>query len=103
MTCTRESCKFNFVPCSVIPILFAGNIMNMFALQTPRPVEQLEEKERENRKAQLGIWIKTELIRGSAKDRHMPFVCVCVSSFQKSTKQEMIIKENVGSVCALEI
>jgi hypothetical protein len=46
MTCTRESCKFNFVPCSAIPILFSGNIMNVFALQTPHPVEQLKDKER---------------------------------------------------------
>lgn len=92
----------------MIPILFAGNIMNMFALQTPYPVEQLEDTERENRKAQLGIWIKTGLIRGSAKDRHMPCLCVCVCIYiyifpQKSTKQEMVIKENVGSICDLEI
>lgn len=82
--------------------------MNMFALQTPYPVEQLEDTERENRKAQLGIWIKTGLIRGSAKDRHMPCLCVCVCIYiyifpQKSTKQEMVIKENVGSICDLEI
>ena len=108
MTCTRESYKFNFDPCSVIPILFAGNILNMFALQTPHPVEQLEDTESENRKAQLGRWIKTGLIRGSAKDRHMPCLCVCVYIYrfffpQKSIKQEMVIKENVGSIRDLEI
>jgi hypothetical protein len=74
MTHTRDSCKFNFVPCSEIPILFAGNIMNVFALQSPYLVEQLEDKERENSKAQLGRWIKTGLIRNSAKDRQMSFV-----------------------------
>ena len=66
----------------------------MFALQTPRPVKQLEEKERENRKAQLGIWIKTELIRGSAKDRPMPFVCVCVCN----PKQCQTNKAKIGKI-----
>lgn len=74
MTCTRGNCKFNFVPCSVIHILFAGNIMNVFALQTPCPVEQLKDKERENRKAQLRRWINAGLISGSAKDSIVRFV-----------------------------
>lgn len=97
MTCTREICKFNFVPCRAIPILNAGNIMNVFALQTPNPVEQLEDKEREKSKAQLGRWIKNGLIKSSTKDRHMPFACACVCMnffSHKSTEQEMLIKEN---------
>lgn len=78
MTCTRGNCKFNFVLCSVIHILFAGNIMNMFALQTPCPVEQLKDKERENSKVQLRRWINAGLISCSAKDSIVPFVCICL-------------------------
>ena len=76
MTCTRGNCKFNFVPCSVIHILFAGNIMNMFALQTPCPVEQLKDKGSENSKVQLRRWINAGLISCSAKDSIVPFVCM---------------------------
>lgn len=68
MTCTRGNCKFNFVPCSAIRILFAGKIMNVFALQTSCPVEQFKDKGRENSKVQLGRSINAGLIRGSAKD-----------------------------------
>lgn len=68
MTCTRGNCKFNFVPCSAIHILFAGNIMNVFALQTPCPVKQLKDKGRENSKVQLGRRINVGLISLSAKD-----------------------------------
>lgn len=51
--------------------------MNMLALQTPCPAEQLKDKERENSKAQLRRWINAGLISGSAKASVVPFVDVC--------------------------
>lgn len=76
MTYTRGNCKFNFVPCSAIHILFAGNIMNVFALQAPYPEEQLKDKKKENSKAQFGGWgwINAGLIRVSAKDSFVLYV-----------------------------
>lgn len=74
MTSTRGNCKFNFVPCSAIHILFAGNIMNMFALQTPCPVDQFTDKGRENSKVQLGRSISAGLTSSSAKDSFTTFI-----------------------------
>lgn len=99
MTYTRGNCKFNFVPCSVIHILFAGNIMNMFALQTPCPVEQLKDKGRENSKAQLRRWINAGLISGSAKDSIAPFVhmvgCIAIEGQQphRSGRETFLLRK----------
>lgn len=68
MTSTRGNCKFNFVPCSANHILFAGNIMNVFTLYTPCPVDQFKDKGRENSKVQLGRSINAGLTSSSAKD-----------------------------------
>lgn len=76
----------------MIPILFAGNIMNVFALQTPYPSEQLEDKEKENTRAQLGSWIKTGLIRSSAKDRQMSCVSVYIFFFRNLLKRLQLRK-----------
>jgi len=48
--------------------------MNVFALQTPCPVDQFKDKGRENSKVQLGRSINAGLISSSAKDSFTTFI-----------------------------
>lgn len=48
--------------------------MNVFALQTPCPVDQFKDKGRENSKVQLGRSINAGLIGSLAKDSFTTFI-----------------------------